>query len=699
MMVGMVPLGVGPALADGPETETVQNESSQTEEESELREDGERLSVYEDIEVRERVDDLIGTARSASEGSTGRQALQARPIQRSGEIVETVPGLIATQHSGDGKANQYFLRGFNLDHGTDFSIHVDGMPVNLPSHGHGQGYADLNFLIPELVDRVRFHKGIASASGGDFSAAGSARIGLVDELDRGLAELTLGSHGYGRVVVAGSSTFGSGTFTGALEVLGNDGPWERPNDAERVNGLLRYVAGDASRGWAVTAMGYDGSWLSTDQIPQRAVEQGLVGRFGLVDPGPRGDTQRYSLSGSMHRGDERSYSKASAYTYAYDFGLISNFTYFLDESERGDQFEQADERWVSGFDVSHHRFSRLGETSVEWGVGLQGRYDDIENGLYRTESLQRFATVREDSIEQWGLGPYSEVTVRWPMKIRSTFGLRFDHYDASVTSDLGGNSGSADDSLLSPKVALAFGPWRGTEFYTSWGYGFHSNDARGATIRVDPTTGEPATRVEPLVRAEGFEVGLRSAAIRGLQTTLTLHRLDLDSELVFVGDGGATEASRPSRRIGIEWTNAWQLTPSFLVDLDVAWVDAEFTDEDPAGSEIPGALETVVTGGFIVEKGPWSGALRLRAFGDYPLIEDGSVRAGSSFVLNARLAYALSDRWLVAVEGFNLLDRDDSDVEYFYASRLPGEPEEGIEDVHFHPVEGPAVRLRATYRF
>jgi outer membrane receptor protein involved in Fe transport len=446
-------------------------------------------------------------------------------------------------------------------------------------------------------------------------------------------------------------------------------------------------------------MGYDGSWLSTDQIPQRAVEQGLISRFGLVDPGPRGETTRTSLSGQLRRGDQRSLTTLGAYAIAYDFALVSNFTYFLEDPERGDQFEQRDDRTVLGLDLAHRRFATAGSRPVELAVGLQGRFDDIANGLYRTQELARVATVREDDIEQLGGGAWSEVTVQWLPRLRATLGLRVDRYEARVDSDLAANSGTAADTIVSPKLSIAVGPWRDTELYATWGRGFHSNDARGATIRVDPVSGEPAAAVDPLVRAEGVELGVRTAAVRGLQSTLTLHRLELDSELVFVGDGGATEASRPSRRLGVEWTNAWQARPWLVLDLDLAWVDAEFTDADPAGAHIPGALESVVSGGFRLRRGDWSGALRVRAFGDYPLLEDDSVRAGSTVVVNARLARALGERWELALEGFNLLDREDSDIEYWYASRLPGEPGGGVEDVHFHPVEGIAGRLGLAYRF
>jgi outer membrane receptor protein involved in Fe transport len=659
-----------------------------------------RLRVFERLEVRDRGDDLVGIADAASEGTTGGADLALRPILRAGELVETVPGLIATQHSGGGKANQYFVRGFNLDHGTDLSISVAGVPVNMPTHGHGQGYADLNFLIPELVDRVAFRKGTYAAEDGDFSAAGAVAIDLVRALPEGFVELTAGGYGFRRALVAESLAVAGGDLVAAVEAGTYDGPWRRGDDFERVNALLRWSRGDALRGLSLTAMGYDGEWLATDQVPRRAVESGLIDRFGLIDPGPRGSTERYSLSAEAHRGSDRALTRIGAYALRYDFGLVSNFTYFLDDPENGDQFEQADRRWVGGIDASHRRLLDWGGRQVEATVGLEARRDAIDNGLYRTRDLVRTATTREDEVEQWTGGPYAEASVRWSETVRSTLGLRAEGYVADVESSLAANSGSRDDFLLSPKVALAFGPWNDTELYLAWGRGFHSNDARGATIRVDPVSGEPAPRVDPLVPAEGAEIGLRTAALPGLQSTVSVFALELDSELVFVGDGGATEASRPSRRVGIEWANHYRPRPWLALDLDVALTEAEFTDDDRAGREIPGALERVVSAGVAVEeRGRWSGGVRLRYLSGYPLIEDDSVRAGATALLNARIAWRATDRLTLALEGFNLLDRDDSDIEYFYPSRLPGEPEEGVEDVHFHPVEKPSARLSASWRF
>jgi hypothetical protein len=659
----------------------------------------ERLNVYDQVEIRERADDLTGLTQAPSDGTTGYLDLQRRPIARAGELVETVPGVVATQHSGGGKANQYFLRGFNLDHGTDFSVTVAGVPVNMPSHGHGQGYADLSFLIPELVDRAAYRKGTYNAAAGDFSAAGSVDMRLVRRLDRGLVKITGGSYDFGRLLVANSVEVANGDLTSAVELFNHDGPWTRPGDFQRLNALVSYHRGDLSRGFSITAMGYDGDWLSTDQIPLREVRAGRLGRFDLVDPGPRGSTERYSISAEAHRGGDRSLSRLSGYLMSYDFNLISNFTYQLENPVRGDQFQQLDERIVVGLKGQHQWLGALGGRSAENRIGLDIRWDDIENGLVRTADLDPFDTVRRDSIEQLGAGVWADTTIRWHEFVRTNLGLRADSYRASVRSDLAANSGTADDVLLSPKVAILLGPFDTTEYFVNFGWGFHSNDARGATIRVDPAAGDPAERVEPLVRAWGGEIGFRASAGRWT-TAVAAFDLELDSELVFVGDGGATEASRPSRRIGIEWTNHVHVNRHLALDADLTLTDAEFTDDDPAGTEIPGAIERTVAAGLTFrELGAFSGSLRWRYFGGIPLVEDGSVVWDSSSLVNAFIGYEMTEYLQPRLEIFNLLDREDSDIEYYYPSRLPGEPETGVEDVHFHPMEKRSARLTAAWAF
>lgn len=659
----------------------------------------ERFTVEEEIEVRQRADDLLGVASSATEGVIGRADLARRPVLRQGELLETVPGVIITQHSGSGKANQYFLRGFNLDHGTDFRVEVNGVPVNNPSHGHGQGYTDLNFMIPELVDTIRFHKGPYFADSGDFSAAGAVEMDYVRTLDQPLIQLTGGSFDYGRGLIAGCQEVGGGDLLAALEVTHYDGPWSRPDDSERFSGVLRYSLGDFLRGFSITAMGYDNTWDSTDQIPRRAVDSGQIGLFDSLDHDLGGASSRYSLSAELHRANERSFTQWQGYLLRYDLELFSNFTYFLDDPVNGDEFRQLDERTVAGFKLDHHWHSDWGGRGTENSAGIEIRQDHIDNGLFRTAGRQLLSTTREDTIEQLGVGAYIQNRIRWSDKVRTTFGLRSDAYYADVESNLAANSGSADDWLLSPKLSVAFGPWNQTEFYVNAGYGFHSNDARGATIRVDPSTREPVEAVAPLVRAKGLDVGLRTSLLPGLDTSLTAFVLELESELVFVGDAGGTEASRPSRRRGIEWTNFYRARPWLSIDLDVAWSHARFTDNDPAGNHVPGALEQVVAAGISVDGlGNYFGSLRLRHFSAAPLIEDNSVRSGTSTLVNGRLGYRFDNGLSLALEVFNLLDERNDDITYFYPSRLPGEPAGGIEDIHFHPMEKTSVRLVMSWK-
>ena len=657
-----------------------------------------RLDVFDAIAVRERADDLVGIAASATEGSTGRLDLALRPILRPGDLVETVPGVVATQHSGGGKANQFFLRGFNLDHGTDFSVTLGGMPVNFPTHGHGQGYNDLNLMIPEVVERVRFRKGPYHADLGDFSAAGGADIEIVRSLPESMIQIEGGSFDYGRALFAGSRSLGGGDLLGAVEVFHDDGPFERGDDYDGAKALVRFSQGDALRGWSVTALGYDADWLSSDQLPRRLVESGALDRFGLIDTGPSGSTSRFALLGDLQRGSDRALSRLRLWIQSYDFSLIGNTTYFLDDPVHGDGVEQIDDRRAAGLDWRRTWLSAIGAHPVETTVGVQARFDDIDNALFKSAERARIATVRQDSIELFSGGPFLEAEVEWTPWLRTVAGLRVDATSGDVESSLDANSGSRSDQLVSPKLSVVLGPWAKTEVYLNGGHGFHSNDARGAVLRVDPQSGEPAEPVDPLVRARGADVGVRTTVVRGLQTTVSVFSLELDSELIFVGDGGVTEASRPSRRRGVEWATYWRPAPWLSLDLDATWTDARFTDDDPAGDRIPGAIErTVAAGVSLVERGPWTASLRWRHFAGVPLVEDDSVRWGSSSVVNGRVGYRFASGLTLTLEGFNLLDSEDSDIEYFYASRLPGEPAEGIEDVHFHPLPRRSTRLVARW--
>lgn len=646
-------------------------------------------------------DDLLGVADAATVGVVTAAQMEARPITRAGEVLEAVPGVVISQHSGEGKANQYYLRGFNLDHGTDLSATVAGIPANMPTHAHGQGYLDLNFLIPELVTGIQYRKGPYDAENGDFSAAGSVAVSYANVLERPIAKLELGELGFQRTFGAVSPKLGQGHLLVAGELFHNDGPWEVKDDYRRANGVLRYSVGDERSGFALTAMAYQGRWTSTDQVAQRAVDSGLIGRFGSLDPTDGGKTHRYTLSAEWQRSVADNVLKASAYVVDYDLNLYSNFTYFLDDPENGDQFEQEDRRLVTGVRASSQWLSRLGSIGVETTVGIEARNDNISSvGLYHTRARQRLETTRVDQVAQTSGSLYAKATLSLQPWLRANAGLRGDLHRFKVDANLPSNTGDETRGVLSPKLGLVFGPFARTEIYLNGGYGFHSNDARGSTITVDPSSGEPAERVNPLVRAKGAEIGVRTTALPHLQATAALWGLDLDSELLFVGDAGTTEPSRPSRRTGVELSLYYTPAPWLTLDADYAYSRGVFRDDDPAGDRIPGSIEGVASAGVSVEglRG-FFGSLRLRYFGPRSLIEDDSVRSASSATWNARVGYQIGKSVRIAVEGLNLFDAAASDVDYFYTSRLPGEPTEGVDDVHSHPLEPRAFRASISVSF
>ncbi len=642
----------------------------------------------------------VGVADSANVGTVTQKQLEARTYYRPGELLESTPGLIVSQHSGEGKANQFYLRGFNLDHGTDLRTTVDGMLVNQRSHGHGQGWTDLNFVIPELATSLRYKKGPYYASEGDFSAAGAVELTYADALPKGIANLALGQNGYKRFLLAHSNDLADGKTMFALEALRNDGPYERPDDFRKLNGVLRYAQGDRANGWHVAGMGYAAKWNATDQIPQRAVQSGQLGRFGLIDATDGGKSHRYSLSGEWRRSDENSSTEISANVTHWNLELFSNFTYFLDNPEDGDQFSQPDRRTSTAINLRHAWAQPgLGQAS-ENQVGLQLQNDNIFNALLSTKARQTLSTTRRDHTVQSSAGLWFDNATRWADGFRTVLGLRADAYRFDVRSDRVENSGVRNATLVSPKLNLIFGPWDKTELYVNLGNGFHSNDARGTVTKVDPKSGEATDRVTPLVRSTGFELGLRLSPFAALQTSLSLYQLNFNSELVFVGDAGTTEAGRPSKRVGFEFANYYKLDDWLTIDADLAFAQARFKGDAPEGKRIPGAVEGVASLALSLDNfGPWFGSFQFRYFGQRPLVEDNSVRSKATALANARVGYKLSPKVLLELEVFNLGNRKVSAIDYYYTSRLPGEPAEGVADTHFHPTESRSFRLALNASF
>ncbi|BBP00702.1 TonB-dependent receptor [Sulfuriferula nivalis] len=657
------------------------------------------IQTLDTVDVVGVTDDLVGVADSASQGTVVADQIDGRPLLRPGELLETIPGLIVTQHSGSGKANQYFLRGFNLDHGTDFSVFVDDMPVNFPTHAHGQGYADANFLIPELVDSIQYRKGPYSVEDGDFSAAGSARVKLRDTLSSSFVDMGVGGNGYRRMLTAGSPTLASGHLLYALEVSQYDGPWDVPENGKKYNGLLRYTQGTDNDGWSLTGMAYSNDFTATDQVAQRAIDSGLIDRYGSLNPSDGGHTHRYSLSGRWANTGAGSNTHANFYVIDYRLDLFSDFTYYMNDPVHGDQFEQLDDRTVIGGATSHSWLSRFAGYDVEHTIGSGLRFDDIRAlGLFNTEQRQRLSTVSLDSVQQASVNLYYQEAVQWNSWLRSIAGVRADQYSFDVASDTAVNSGRASAGILSPKLSLVFGPWDNTEYYLNIGRGFHSNDGRGATLTVDPSTGLPAQKVNPLVPAMGYEVGVRSVPMRGLQTSLALFVLDIDSELVFAGDAGSTEPSRPSRRIGLEWANFYKPNDQLTLDADVSLSHSRFRVSDPVGDYIPGSIEQAASIGAKLEQGRWFGSLRLRYFGPRPLIEDNSVRSSASTIVNLASGVKLDKHMQVNFEVLNLFNAQVSDINYYYASQLAGEAAP-VNDIHTHPAEPLTVRVGLRVKF
>jgi outer membrane cobalamin receptor len=641
---------------------------------------------------------LIGDSLSASQGVVGYGDIAQRPMLRAGEVLEFVPGMVVTQHSGSGKANQYFLRGFNLDHGTDFSTSLDGMPLNMRTHGHGQGYTDLNFIIPEFIQQIDYQKGPYQGTQGDFSTAGSANFSLMSIIQQPLAKIELGENGYQRVVVGNNLSTDKGNLAYGAEIQRYDGPWTDINeDVDKKNLFTRYQHVVAGGLLNVTLLGYDNSWNSADQIPERAITAGLIDELGSIDTTVGGQSSRYSLSMNWQNTDWL----LSAYAVSSDLDLFSNFTYYLDDPINGDQFEQVDNRNIYGANITKIITSDIHGAHLHQKIGVDFQYDDIaEVGLYKTKERERLSTVRTDSVNEYSASLFYTLDAYLNDNWIVNGSIRHDYLSVDVDSDLAANSGNASDHMTNFKAGLSYIINDNWQTYANVGQSFHSNDARGVVISEDPTTGESADPVDLLVRGQGGEVGFRVSSINEYNASLSFWYLENDSELVFVGDAGSTEASRASVRQGVEFASNFWITPNLTTDIELAMTHSRFSeDADDEGNYIEGSLPFVASLGLNWQYSKQlSSNLRVRHFGKRTLDSYNDNQSNSFTVVNANAQYQVND-WKFDVSVLNLLDSNHHDIDYLYTSRLAGEDENGVEDTHYHPIEPRTVRLGISYLF
>ena len=671
----------------------------------------------------------------ASQMTISGEDLNARPLTHPGELLEAAPGLMVIEHADAGKANQYYLRGWNLDHGTDLATFWDDVPINLPTHAHGQGYTDLNFLIPETIGGLGVRKGPYFADVGDFANAGTLSINLRDSVDQNIQSVTAGSFGYARFLSLGSTKVGDGTLLYAGEFNTYDGPWTSSDDMKKFSGLLRYSQGTSTDGFSVTGMAYANTWNSTDQVALRAMTTGQIGLYGELDPTDGGDTSRFSLSGRIAQSTDDGSWKANAYLVKYTMNLFNNYTWDTVDPVYGDQFHQHDDRVYGGFGASRTINGTFYNLPTETVFGVQSRDDDIITALNYTYQRQFLAPYIYDHVNEGNAAIYAETTVHWTDWLRTTAGWRGDYFAASVNSMLQpANSGNPKEAIGSPKFRMVIGPFDKTELFVGAGMGYHSNDARSTVVTQvpgDPTTPESSSPF--LVRSEGAEIGVRTKAVPGLDSSVSLFYLHQDSELFFDGDTGDTTAGLPSQRTGIEFTNDYRPASWVHVDANLALSRARFLGFDATqealyqslagypqaqignapGNFVYNAPWMVASAGITLgEKTGWFSALRWRYISSRPLTEDGVFQSPPFNIINGAVGYRFANGWRIQFDALNLLNSTTDQATYAYGSLLTTDAlfamcnpahgastvpaavcANGVMDYVYHPVEPLAFRL------
>ena len=637
----------------------------------------------------------IRTQRPRQAPSDGRRdatTLQVKTLSRPGEVLESVPGLIVTQHSGEGKANQYFLRGFNLDHGTDLAVSLEGIPLNQPTHAHGQGYLDLGFVIPELLGNLAFNKGPYRAAQGDFANSGSVQLQFAPRMPSSLKQ-TVGSYGYRRTLLSEQI----GNAWAAFERVDYQGPWETSQNLGKNNLWLGYQQQDEQQSLRLNYNHYRNDWRATNQIPQRAIDSGLLNSYSSADPSDRGSSARDALAATWHRHQGAWQWQVQPYWQQSRLSLLSNFTYFMDNPTQGDQFMQSEERRTQGIHTqAEYWFDEQG--TRRWLIGSQYRHDqlrDLTLGNSQQGALQ--SITRRDQIQLQQLGLFTEYQQTWLKRYQAALGWRVDQQRAQVINlenSAGLNlNGSQQARIGSPKLRLG---WRVTgnhSLHYQYGQGFHSNDVRGVIGGFDKTTGQRTSPASALVKGRSQELGWRWQH-KTQDFQLTYWTMDLDSELVFAGDSGSTEPSRATRRHGWELNIQSQLFYHWWLQANVDLAKAYYRADEGSGTAIPNSIPKSASMEWQYRSEQWRGSLCARYLGPRPLNENASLRSQSLLTWNLALERKLSPQLKLRADIINLTNRRGNDIEYAYASQLKNETAP-VFDRHVHPLEPRMLRVSA----
>ncbi len=686
------------------------------------------------------MEDLVITARRpfsiASSQAIRSIDLELRPVKSSQDLLKLVPGLIIAQHAGGGKAEQIFLRGFDCDHGTDVNISVDGIPVNMVSHAHGQGYADLHFLIPELVGDLSIYKGPYFARFGDFATAGAIAFTTKDVLRSNSFHLEIGMFNTLKTTLLVQTGKGSIRQNGILaaQYYTTDGPFENPQDLKRLNVFGKYFINITPQSrLTFQADAFNSAWNASGQVPDRVVKAGIIGRFGALDPMEGGSTSREDFSLSFKQIQGNHTYRIQAYLTHYSFKLFSDFTYYLEDPVNGDMIEQNESRWLSGLKINYNTHKKIKSAIVLNTFGAGFRNDAIQSALWHSPNRIRMNAFSNAGINQANLFVWAQSKIVFNIHWRLELGLRGDYITYDVDDHLGNAndtlsngrphaSGYAQQAMLNPKFNVVYSPSAQVDIYMNAGTGFHSNDARNVIFtqkakeieQVKLREGWSEQKIadwlkkhnfDPqqqftgtMPRAYGAETGIRAELFKRLNVGVAVWYMYLDKEFVYAGDGGYSELSNPTQRLGLDFEGRMKISDWLWADADITLARGRINGLPKGSNYIPLAPEFTLTGGLTMAGfHGFDVSLRTIHIGSRPANESNTVTALGYTLVNCGVSYHLK-RYTFSVTIENLLNTEWNEAQFDTESRMKWE-KEPVDELHFTPGNPFNIKIGASVRF